>query len=131
MADLMNQLGFVCAVLGGFAFTFVGGLLSSTSASRVYAWVFGTSLFASMALMIAAVGATLAGLAARGDYAADLGGVHQLVSQAFLLGVVALLLAAGLSGWLRSRQLGYVSLALAGIALFVAALMLWPFLAVV
>lgn len=128
MAELLGQLGFVSAVLGGFAFTFVGALLTVSGDSRIYPWAFGTALFASLALMVAAVGSTLASLAAANAYPAELARVHELVSQAFLLGILALLLGAGLSGWLRSRVLGYVSSSIAALALLAAVATLLPFL---
>jgi hypothetical protein len=130
MPELFAQLGFVCAVLAGFAFTFVGGLLSSSAQSRAYAWTFGAALFAAVALMVAAVGAVFAGLGTAGQFLAPEQArlLHQLVSQAFLLGVLALLVAAGCVGWLRSRRLGLVSLAVASLGLAALAVVVVPFL---
>ncbi len=130
MPELFAQLGFVCAVLAGFAFTFVGGLLSSPVQSRAYAWTFGAALFAAVALMVAAVGAVFAGLAVAGQHVAaeQARSLHQLVSQAFLLGVIALLVAAGCVGWLRSRRLGFVSIAVAVLGFVGLAAVVVPFL---
>lgn len=130
MTELFNQLAFVSAVLAGFAFTFVGGLLTSTSTSRAYGWVFAASLVAAVALMVSAVGAVFTGLviasdAARADTLATL---HPLVSQSFLLGVLALIAAAGGAGWLRSRRLGLVSLAIGLMGLVALAAIVLPFL---
>ena len=68
MYPLFEQLGFVCSVLAGFAFAFVASLLTVDSTSRAYSWVFGSALFAAIALTVAAVGSVFAGLGAGGKY---------------------------------------------------------------
>lgn len=128
MSDLFNQLGFVSAVLAGFAFTFVAGLLPLSSKSRAYPWVFGAALAAALSLMITAVGSVFASLAVRSEVVVDMARLHQLISQTFLVGVLGLLVAAGLSGWLRSRRLGIVSTVIAVLALWAAYGVIGPFL---
>ncbi len=130
MTQLFGQLGFVSAILAGFAFTFIAGLLSSSSSSRAYPWVFVSALTAALSLMIAAVGSVFAGLGVEGDFldAAQTRELLALVSQSFLVGVLSLVLSSGCSGWLRSRRLGLVSSTLALLAAAVLAFVVVPFL---
>ena len=130
MTELFTQLCFVSSVLAGFAFSFVGGLLSSSSPSRIYGWAFSSALFAAVTLTVAAVGAVFAGLAFDGESAQgeQRRTLHQLVSQTFLLGILGLLVAAGCVGWLKSRQLGIVSVIIAVIGFLGMATVVMPFL---
>lgn len=129
MDELFAQLSVVSAILGGFAFTFVGALLALPVTSRVYAWVFGASLLAAMAFMVTALGSVLASLAVKNSYPVDIASLHAKISQAFLLGILCFLVATGACGWLKSRKLGYVSLAIAVVSALGVALVLFPFLA--
>lgn len=132
MTQLFGQLGFVSAILAGFAFTFIAGLLSSSSASRAYSWVFVSALVAALSLMIAAVGSVFAGLGVEGEYLdeAQSETLLSIVSQAFLVGVLALVFSSGCSGWIRSRRLGFASTALAVLGTLVLASVVLPFLSV-
>jgi len=129
MTQLFDQLGFISAILAGFAFSFLGGLLSLRSASRLYPWTYGGALTASFALMIASVASVLASLGTAGGYASEQQSREYLalVSQAFLLGVVGLVFTFGCSGWLHSRRLGIVATTLACIAACVLAIVISPF----
>jgi hypothetical protein len=141
---LFHQLGLVSSLLAGFAFTFFASLLSAspdsgrpeperaTGRSRAYTWVFVGTLLSALSLMVAAVACTFAGIALEGRPAGDPGllPLHQLASQAFLLGTVSLMIAAGGSGWLRSRRLGWVTVSLAAFALAAVVFVVGPFLAV-
>jgi hypothetical protein len=130
MTQLFGQLGFVSAILAGFAFTFMAGLLTSPSSSRAYSWVFVSALVAALSLMIAAVGSVFAGLGVEGNFldSTRIRNLLAVVSQAFLIGVLSLVLSAGCSGWLRSRRLGIISSVLAGISTLVFATIVLPFL---
>lgn len=129
MDELFAQLSVVSAILGGFAFTFVGALLALPVTSRVYGWVFGASLLAAMAFMVTALGSVLASLAVKNSYPVDIATLHGRISLAFLLGILCFLVATGACGWLKSRKLGYVSLAVAIISALGVTLVLFPFLA--
>lgn len=130
MTQLFGQPSFVSAVLAGFAFTFVAGLLSSPSTSRAFPWVFAGSLTAALSLMVAAVGSVLAGLAVEGKSLtpAQSQELLALISQAFLVGIFSLVFASGCSGWLRSRRLGLISIALAVVGAHVLGSIVLPFI---
>ncbi|MGS2719375.1 hypothetical protein [Paraglaciecola aestuariivivens] len=122
MDEMFSSIGLVSAIIGGFAFTFVGALLATESKSPAFNWVFGLSMFAATSLMAAALGSVLTSLAAKYGYEIDLQWMHQKVSLLFLAGILSLLASISLSGWLRSRQLGYVSL---GVGIFSLLMMFW------
>jgi hypothetical protein len=129
MDELFAQLSVVSAILGGFAFTFVGALLGLPATSRVYAWVFGASLLAAIAFMTTALGSVLASLAVKNSYPVNIASLHGKISLAFLLGILCFLVATGVCGWLKNRKLGYVSLAIAVVSTIGVATVLLPFLA--
>jgi hypothetical protein len=129
MAELFAQLSVVSAILGGFAFTFVGALLGHAAGSRVYAWVFGASLVAAMAFVVTALGSMLASLAVRNAYPIDVPALHGNISLAFLLGILAFIIATGACGWIKSRILGWVSTVIALASAAGVALVLLPFIA--
>lgn len=146
---LFHQLGLVSSLLAGFAFTFFASLLSSTpepatptpgspaepprGKSRAYAWVFVATLLSALSLMVAAVASVFAAIALEGRPAGDprILPLHQLASQGFLLGTICLVVAAGASGWLRTRRLGLVTASLAALALAAVGYVVVPFLAYV
>lgn len=130
MAQLFGQLGFVSAILAGFAFTFIAGLLSASSSSRAYSWVFVSALCAAFSLMVAVVGSVFAGLGVEGDFLDEAQSQELLaiVSQSFLIGVMSLVLATGISGWIRTKRLGQISSALAVLTTLVLASIVIPFL---
>ncbi len=130
MDELFSSIGLVSAIIGGFAFTFVGALLATESSSRVFNWVFALSMFAASSLMAAALGAVLTSLAAKQNFDIDLAWMHQKVSLLFLAGILSLISAISLSGWIRSRQLGYVSLSVGAIAISMLLWVLVPYLVV-
>lgn len=129
MAQLFGQLSFVSAVLAGFAFTFVSGLLSSSSRSRAYPWVFAGALSAALSLMVASVGSVFGGLGVEGEYlnAAQSQDLLALISQAFLVGIFSLVFASGCSGWLRSKRLGWLSTFLSLLGAYVLGSVILPF----
>lgn len=82
-----------------------------------------------MAFMITALGSVLASLAVKNSYPVNIPSIHGKISIAFLLGILCFLVATGACGWLKSRRLGYVSLAIATISSLGVAAVLFPFLA--
>jgi hypothetical protein len=129
LADLFAQLSVVSALLGGFAFTFVGALLGLSAESRIFAWVFGASLAAALAFTVTALGAVLVSLAVRNAFPVDIASLHQKISLAFLLGIGSFLVATGTCGWLKGRRLGWMSTVIAGLSAFGVGSVLAPFIA--
>lgn len=128
MAELFQQLSVVSAILGGFAFTFVGALLGYSSISRSYPWVFGASLSAAMAFMVSSLGSVLAVVAVNNAYPVNVELLRLMVSLAFLLGILCFIIATSVCGWLQSRRIGYISTAIAMISASGVIVVLLPFL---
>lgn len=138
-AELFRQLAFISALIGGFAFTFVGVLLVSEHRSRVVSWTSALSMAVSAGLVICALGwsvgasVMLMGAAApAGADAAELSAalslMHRRLSLVFIVSILFFFAAMGLSGWVRSRRMGFVSSAIAAVAAAGAAFVLLPFL---
>ncbi len=122
MDELFNTIGLISAIIGGFAFTFVGAILTIENKTKIFKWVFGLAMLAATSLMAAAIGSVLSALAAKQGFAVDLNWMHQKTSLLFLGGILSLLGAISLSGLVQSKQLGYVSM---GVGSFSIILFLW------
>jgi hypothetical protein len=128
MDELFSTIGLVSAIIGGFAFTFVGALLATESKSSAFNWVFGFAMFAASSLMAAALGSVLSSLAAKQGFEINLQWMHQKISLLFLAGILTLIFSISMCGWLRSRQLGYVSLSIGLSAIIMILWVLIPYL---
>lgn len=139
LAELFRQLAFISALVGGFAFTFVGVLLIAPAQRRVVSWTTGISMAASAGLVVCAlgwslgasmvmVGASMAGSADASALSIGLRNMHLRLSLTFIIGIFLFLASLGLSGWIRSRVLGVISTSIAVLAAIASALVLSPFL---
>jgi len=128
-AEIQNQLAFVSAVLGGFSIALAIGLLQFSQDRKVTTWATGLAIMSSIALLVATVAGTFGAiwLAERPDLGRSPDMPSALLTafrwavQALMLGIYLLLASLGLSGWIRSRPLGWttsVASALAGILIF-------------
>src|SRR3982750_1008964 len=128
IAEIARQLAAVSAFLGGFAATFLGILLQSSSPRRHVGWAAGAAAVASASFILAVIaGTALAiithpGAPANIATATFLPQVRPLIFVTFALGIYCTLLSLGLSGWIRSRPLGIVTSAAALIAAVVVSL---------
>ena len=105
-AELLRQLAFVSALVGGFAVAFLGVLLTQTSRSRIVEWTAGMALATAAGLIICVVGWTLmASHLATTTVAAPawLNVMHSRLSVLFIGCMLMFLVSLGLSGWVRSR----------------------------
>lgn len=126
MADYYGYLATVSAVLGGFALTFFGVLLSGAP-DRKTGVTAGLSAAATSAFAVTALGWGLAasGLAlASADGAAratqfidDFRPLHRMLSLGLIAGIFLFVGALGLAGWIRSRALGLVTSSLAAVSM--------------
>lgn len=136
LADLFRQLAFISALIGGFAFAFLGVLLTVPSRSKVVEWTAGTSLATTGSLIICVVGWTLmasqvaltAPAAGTFRFPASLNTMHSRLSLLFIIGMLLFLASLGLSGWVRSRSLGVISTGIALIACVALMFVISPFL---
>jgi hypothetical protein len=140
LADLFRQLAFISALIGGFAFAFLGVLLTVPSRSRIVEWTAGMATATVAGLMICVIGWTLmasdvitstpAKASAEEFFkvALKLNRMHSRLSLLFIAGMLLFLASLGLSGWVRSRALGIVSTVIAVLAAVGLMLVLSPFL---
>lgn len=140
LADLFRQLAFISALVGGFAFAFLGVLLPSPARSRLVEWTAGTTMATAASLIVCVIGWTLMASdvitstpanASAEEFlktALKLNRMHSRLSLLFTLSMFLFLASLGLSGWVRSRALGIVSTVIALLAAVGLMLVLTPFL---
>ncbi len=133
MAETYRQLAFVSSVLGGFAFLFFAAILPAPATHRAAPWAAGTALAAAIGLLVVTLGSTF-GAAAVANVAAGAGtppaiaGHHRALSLMFLGSLYLLLLSFGVSGFIRSRRMGQITVALAVAGATAVAWAISPFL---
>ena len=129
IGEIARQLASVSAFLGGFAATFLGILLQSHSSRRHVGWAAGAAAVASASFMIAVIAGTLVALVlspgAPVGFATPefLPWARRILVISFALGIYANLLSLGLSGWIHSRALGFVT----STAALLSAMVVWTF----
>ena len=123
LSSAAAQLGTLSAFLGGFAATFVATLLSSRQRSRATGATIGLSAASSVAFIVCVVGATVLATGLHPEAPANyssrsyLDMVNVVMTSAFMIGIIALLLALGISGWTRSKVMGRVTTCICAIGI--------------
>lgn len=141
VAEMFRQLAFVSALVGGFAFAFVGVLLVAPLQSRIVSWTAGISMAATSGLVVCALGWSLGASvvlvgtsmepgADRSSLLASLNIMHPRLSLMFITSIFLFLCSLGLSGWIRSRNLGVISTCIAVLAAIASLLVMSPFMSV-
>lgn len=115
LAEIGRQIASLSAFLGGFAATFLGILLQSPSSRRYVGWAAGAAAVASASFILAVISGTALAIVfhpgappgiAKPEFVPQ---VRTLIVITFAIGIYSTLLSLGLSGWIRSRQLGIVT----------------------
>jgi hypothetical protein len=115
LAETGRQIASLSAFLGGFAATFLGILLQSPNARRYVGWAAGAAAVASASFILAVISGTALALVLHPGAPSGmtkptfLPQVRTLIFVTFASGIYSILLSLGLSGWIRSRQLGIVT----------------------
>jgi lysylphosphatidylglycerol synthetase-like protein (DUF2156 family) len=126
LAEMGRQIAFLSAFLGGFAATFLGILLQSPNSRRHVGWAAGAAAVASASFIVAVVSGTMMGLLSHPGAPPDspkpssVPQTNAVIFITFAIGILSILLSLGLSGWIRSRQLGIVT----SVAAFLCAVIL-------
>lgn len=125
LAELARQLSFVSAFLGGFAATFLGTLLFAPAESRAARWAIALTALSSSTFIVAVLWTTMLTVGldphAPGGAVSARGTQARVISVlAVMVGIYALLASIGLSGWLRSRRLGWITSTIATVAALLA-----------
>ena len=132
----MEFIAFVNAVLGGFAFVFLGALISIDNSSRVLKATFLGAAMAAGCFLVATLGSTLTANLVEafrnGDITEErLDQIQHLrrpISMAFLWGVLFLIGSLGLIGWIKSRNLGIATTLIAVLTGLGAVYVIRPFI---
>src|ERR1043166_2836344 len=123
LGEMGRQIAFLSAFLGGFAATFLGILLQSPNSRRHVGWAAGAAAVASASFILAVISGSLLALVVHPGAPPDLAKptllpqLRIVIFITFIVGIYSSLLSLGLSGWIRSRQLGIVT----SVAAFVSA----------
>lgn len=109
MEEGIKQLALVSSVLGGFSFTFLSAILLYNTNKKIKLWLIIGFMMASMCFLLSAVGWSMIGL---NDLTESTLSHHQSLVKLLLLGLIAIILTIGLSGWLDSQKSGIVTLSI-------------------
>jgi len=128
ISETGRQIASLSAFMGGFAATFLGILLQSSSPRRHVGWAAGAAAVASASFILAVIAGTALAIVTHPGAPPNLATptflpqVRSLIFVTFTSGIYCTLLSLGLSGWIRSRPLGIVTSAAALIAAVVVSL---------
>lgn len=132
MDELFRQLAFINAILGGFAITFLSVLLTAESQKKIVEWIVVVLFSAVACFILSALGATFSAVVAAeaqtDSLPAEVWALHEPMSLLFLLGIILLFVSLGMTGWIRSKWLGRVTIVIAVVSLVAAFFMIRPFL---
>jgi len=133
VAETYRQLAFVSSVLGGFAFLFFAAILPTPATHKSAGWAAGAALASAIGLLTVTLGATfsaaaLADLPLGAASPPAIAGHHRALSLLFLGSLYLLLVSFGVSGFIRSRQMGRLTVALAVAGALAVAWAISPFL---
>ena len=121
LVELSRQMGFLAAFLGGFAGILLQLMLQTKEPPKLVATAIGFTVAAAVAFIVTLTASTMIGAVLHPDapsYVADspgLGRARAVLTLSFMLGLYALLVSLGLSGWMRSRPSGLTTSIVAGI----------------
>ena len=118
-----EQLSFVSAFLGGVSATILFSVIIFSSEKRVVSFLVATSTLSACSLLVSVIAGwrLIIGLHPDLPFTPDPEKINLLwdsLIAAYGLGVNSLILSIGLSGWIRSRQTGLVTSAIAAVAIF-------------
>lgn len=133
MSDYYNILASTSAVLGGFSLAFLGVILSGAQQSRAADWTVRLATLTATLFTVTGLGWSLAASAvsrigSAESFLTSFGQSHRLLSLLFLAGIGLFVATIGISGWLRSRSLGWFSTLVAGAGLVLIVRVLSPFI---
>ena len=128
LAQVGQQLATLSAFLAGFAIAFIGLVLTIPKPNPTAGWVAGSAAMAAAAFALSVVAWTMIALVLHPAAPTFIKQTAHLLSArlvgglGFMIGVYSLVVSLGLSGWIRSRALGWLTTSVAVVA---ALLMTW------
>lgn len=121
--ELATQIIFISAFLGGFSAAILGTLIVSKHHGRILkALILGAS-FSATTFIVAVFSMTKLSMMTTPGYPFPVTKADTMLPQAtgiiaFLLGIIALMVVVGMSGWLQSKRLGIATSIIAALGLF-------------
>ena len=134
VTELYKQTAFLSAVLGGFAISFAGVILTLASENKTISRTIWIASFAAISLILATFSSTvvLLDLIRLGitnfnfaDWPASTLKSKAIADYSFFAGMYALVIAIGFSGKIRDKKTGIVTAILAAIGLMLLTVVLW------
>lgn len=128
LAQIGQQLATLSAFLAGFAIAFIGVVLTVPKPNPTAGWVAGSAAIAAAAFALSVVASTMISIVlhpaspAHIKQSAHLQSARIIGGLGFIIGIYSLVTTLGLSGWIRSRALGWLTTT---IGLVAASLITW------
>ncbi|MDA3944779.1 MAG: hypothetical protein PF694_14695 [Bacteroidetes bacterium] len=103
MEEGIKQLALISSVLGGFSFTFLSAIFAIKARNKIKFSLIIVITIASMSFLLAAIGWSMFDFLEPTD---NLQSHHQMLVKLLLVGLITLISALGLSGWLNDLKTG-------------------------
>jgi len=118
-----EQLSFVSAFLGGVSATILFSVIIFSSNKRIVGFLVAMSTLSACSLLVSVIAGwrLIIGLHPDLPFSPDPAKINLLWNSliaGYGLGVNSLVVSIGLSGWIRSRRMGYVTSVIAGVSIF-------------
>ncbi len=130
LAEIAQQLSLLSTFLGGFAAAFFATLLVESSTKKSAGWSIGCAAIAASCFIVAVISFVMITIVLHPEVpnnvseGSSIGRARAVGFIGFALGVYALLLSVGISGWIRSRKLGMITSVTAGLSVILVS---WAF----
>jgi uncharacterized membrane protein YkgB len=111
--EFAQQVAFISALLGGFAFSVATSIVSRDDTTRLTGFLVGVMSIAIAALLLSTFFSAFVAVEAKlrpevvGKRAYEY--VAMITMPSFFIGILAFLVGLGLLGWIRSRAMGIVT----------------------
>lgn len=106
---MFEQLTLVSALLGGFAFTFLGAILSKNDSNKLTSVMVVISALTATMFFLCTLGWALFGNAPIESLNELAINKHKYLFKIFVLGIFLFNVLLGMSGWIRSKNVGIVT----------------------
>jgi len=124
-----NQIIFISALLGGFSLTVLVLLLDNKESSKLMASIFRIATIATGAFLVSIFAMTKIFMMTTKDFPLEVESEDLLLTRVigvivFLIGLVSVILIMSISGWTKSKNLGWFTTIIGVITLVLTFLML-------
>lgn len=115
---MFEQLTLVSALLGGFAFTFLGAILAGNDGKKMSNVMVIISALTATMFFLCTLGWALFGKASIEDFNELAKSKHKYLFSIFVIGIVMFNVLLAMSGWMRSKKVGIVTTVIGVFAFF-------------